>query len=185
MNGGCDRYRINVVNRIILVQMSDFNPAVLKALRVAAGAAFKRPVDVQLRITSLRYAYDPSREQYDSPRLLTRLKHFKQGVGDKILGVVDVDLFSPGFDYIYGEADVPAGIATLSLHRLHAEFFDEAPDQALFEERAVKEAVHELGHLFGLGHCRDKKCVMRFCPNPEDVDWKTRDICGRCALKLR
>jgi len=169
---------------IILVQMSDFNPAVLEVLRGSAEAAFKRPVEIRPRITSLSYAYDPIREQYKSPRLLMMLKHLKRQTADKVLGVVDVDLYSPGFDYIYGEADIPAGLATLSLHRLHPEFFGEAPNQALFEERAVKEAVHELGHLFGLGHCRDKKCVMRFCPNPEDVDWKTRDICPRCALKL-
>ena len=170
---------------IILVQMSDFNPAVLEALRGAAEAAFTRSVEIRQRITRLTYAYDPIREQYKSPLLLTRLKHFKRGAGDKILGVVDVDLYSPGFDYIYGEADIADGIATLSLHRLHPEFSGHHHDRALFEERAVKEAVHELGHLFGLGHCRDKKCVMRFCPNPEDVDQKTRDICGRCALKLR
>ena len=170
---------------IILVQMSDMGSAVLEALRGAAEAAFRRTVEIRQRITSLAYAYDAIREQYDSPKLLTRLKHLKRGAGDKMLGVVDVDLYSPGFDYIYGEADIAAGIATLSLHRLHPEFFGEAPDRALFEERAVKEALHELGHLFGLGHCRDKKCVMRFCPNPEDVDQKTRDICGRCALKLR
>jgi archaemetzincin len=170
---------------IILVQMSDFDPAVLEVLREAAGAAFRRPVEVRQRITSLAYAYDRIREQYDSPKLLTRLKHVKRRGADKILGVVDVDLYSPGFDYIYGEADVAAGIATLSLHRLHPEFFGEAHDRALFEERAVKEGVHELGHLFGLLHCRDKKCVMRFCPNPQDVDEKTRNICGRCATKLR
>jgi len=170
---------------IILVQMSDFNPAVLEVLRGAVEAAFRRPVEIRQRIASLSYAYDAIREQYDSPRLLARLKHIKRQAEDKILGIVDVDLYSPGFDYIYGEADVAAGMATLSLRRLHPEFFGQAHDQALFEERAVKEALHELGHLFGLGHCRDKKCVMRFCPDPEDVDEKTRDICGRCALKLR
>jgi archaemetzincin len=169
---------------IIMVQTSDFDSAILGALRGAAEAAFKLPVEVRQRINSLNYAYDPIREQYKSPLLLTRLNRIKRDLGDKILGVVDVDLYSPGFDYVYGEADITTGIGTLSLHRLHPEFFGEAPNGALFEERAIKEAVHELGHLFGLGHCCDKKCVMRFCPNPNDVDEKTRDICGRCALKL-
>ena len=169
---------------IILVQMSDFNPAILEVLRDGAQAAFARPVEIRQRINNLNYAYASIREQYKSPMLLTRLKHLKRGAEDKMLGVVDVDLYSTGFDYIYGEADVAAGIGTLSLQRLRPEFFGEPHDQALFEERAVKEAVHELGHLFGLVHCRDKKCVMRFCPNPEDVDEKSRDICTRCQSKM-
>ena len=169
---------------IVLVQLSDFNPAVLETLRGAVELAFMRPVEIRQRIANLSYAYDAMREQYKSPLLLTRLKHLKRQPGDKMLGIVDVDLYSTDFDYIYGEADISLGIATLSLYRLHAEFFDKAHDHSLFEERAVKEAVHELGHLFGLVHCRDKKCVMRFCPNPEDVDYKTRHICQRCALKL-
>ena len=52
---------------IILVQMSDFDPAVLEVLREAAEAAFRRPVEIRRRITSLGYAYDRIREQYDSP----------------------------------------------------------------------------------------------------------------------
>jgi archaemetzincin len=170
---------------IILIQMSDFNPAVLEALSGAVETAFKRPVEIRRRISNLDYAWDPAREQYKSPRLLTRLKHFKRCETDKSIGVVDVDLYSTGFDYIYGEADVAAGICTLSLFRLHPEFFGEPRNESIFEERAVKEAVHELGHLFGLVHCRAKKCVMRFCPDPENVDEKTRYICARCTQKLR
>jgi archaemetzincin len=169
---------------IILLQMSDFDPSVLKVLKNAAEAAFKVSVEVRNAARSLAYAYDPIREQFDSPMLLARLKKVKRERGDKLLGVVDVDLFSTGFDYVYGEADVAEGIATLSLARLHPEFAGETPDREIFEERAVKEGVHELGHLFGLLHCRDKKCVMRFCPNPEYVDEKPRNICPRCSEKL-
>ena len=164
--------------------MSDFESSVLSVLKTSVEDSFHAVVEVRKSIRSLAYAYDPIREQYDSPMLLERLRKMKRERGGKLLGIVDVDLFSPGYDYIYGEADVPAGIATLSLHRLRPEFFGEPSDRTLFEERAVKEAVHELGHLFGLVHCRDRKCVMRPCPNPENVDEKSRHICARCSTKL-
>jgi archaemetzincin len=170
--------------KVVLVQMSDFGPDVLNALKQAVEAAFSCPVELRPSIHDLAYAWDPIREQYDSPMLLERLKKVKHERGDKLLGIVDVDLFSPGFDYVYGEADVAEGIATLSLARAHPEFFGELPNRALFEERAVKEGVHELGHLFGLVHCRDKRCVMRFCPEPEYLDHKTRYVCQRCQGKL-
>ncbi|HIC98260.1 MAG TPA: matrixin family metalloprotease, partial [Pyrodictiaceae archaeon] len=35
-------------------------------------------------------------------------------------------------------------------------------DKELFKLRALKEAMHEIGHVLGLLHCTDKRCVMHF-----------------------
>jgi archaemetzincin len=34
------------------------------------------------------------------------------------------------------------------------------------------EAVHELGHAFGLTHCEKSRCVMHFSNSLQDTDFK-------------
>jgi archaemetzincin len=46
--------------------------------------------------------------------------------------------------------------------------------------RTLIEAVHELGHLQGLGHCPDRRCVMHFSNCLLDTDRKQPDFCSRC-----
>jgi len=72
----------------------------------------------------------------------------------------------------------------IALPRLRQSFYDLPEDEALFHQRAVKEAVHELGHTYGLGHCRNPHCVMSFSNSLLDVDRKERDFCFPCRRKL-
>ncbi len=173
------------MGRIILVLMSSVDKYVLAALKEGLGGTFNRRVEVRVKNSSLDYAYDSSRMQYLSPRLLLRLGRMKKARGDKIVGLVDVDLYSPGFDFVFGEADVAAGIATVSLYRLRQEYYAQPPDSNVFEERAVKEAIHELGHLYGLGHCPNPKCVMHFSTSLSSVDRKAKMFCAKCIQRLR
>jgi archaemetzincin len=102
------------------------------------------------------------------------------GLRDKTLGVIDLDLYVPGLNFVFGEADPGSGVCVISLTRLRQEFYGRAPDEELFLKRAVKEAVHELGHLYGLPHCTDRRCVMYFSNSLPDTDKKTRRFCERC-----
>ncbi len=111
------------LGRIILVLMSGIEDSVLAVLKKGLEHAFNRRVEVCAKIGKLERAYDAGRRQYQSPQLLSRLRSIKKDCGDKIVGLVDVDLYSPGFDYVFGEADVTAGVATVSIHRLRPEFY--------------------------------------------------------------
>ena len=70
----------------------------------------------------------------------------------------------------FGEADIAGRKALISLKRLRQEFYSLPRNENLFRERAVKEAVHELGHTYGLKHCPlelvsifgEKKYISRF-----------------------
>ena len=48
------------------------------------------------------------------------------------------------------------------------------------QERLVKEAVHELGHTFGLRHCDDWRCVMTSSHAVERLDVKDAGFCLPC-----
>jgi archaemetzincin len=129
-------------------------------------------------------AYNSTRQQYHSTQLLGKLHNLSEHGGKKILGVTSFDLFIPIFTFVFGEAQVGGSVALMSAHRLRQEFYGLPGNRDLFFARAEKEATHELGHAFGLTHCRSFDCVMRFSNSVEDVDMKASDFCTLCDAKL-
>jgi archaemetzincin len=47
-----------------------------------------------------------------------------------------------------------------------------------------KETLHELGHILGLEHCPNPRCVMSFSNSIYDVDRKEARFCEMCKKKL-
>lgn len=130
-------------------------------------------------------AYDQSRDQYCSPYLLKVLGLHLPADALRLLGITDSDIYVPQFNYVFGQAAVGGKYCIISTHRLHPEFYGEPQNDELFENRSVKEAVHELGHTFNLRHCSDDQCVMRFSNNISDTDRKSAEFCGECAERLQ
>lgn len=103
---------------------------------------------------------------------------------DKVLGICNLDAYSENFNFIFGEAQYQGRISAIYLPRLGQEFYGLSPNDPLFFQRAAKEAVHELGHSFGLAHCTLPSCVMYFSNSLSDTDEKGKEFCGRCKLAL-
>ena len=103
---------------------------------------------------------------------------------ERVLGVVDVDLYAADLNFVFGEADPKEGVAVISLARLRQEFYGLAPNESLFHERILKEAVHELGHTYSLGYCPDPACVMHFSNSLKDTDIKKSSFCLKCHPRL-
>jgi len=121
-------------------------------------------------------AFDRLRDQYRADRLLEAVRH---AVAGRVLGVVDRDLYADGFNFVFGMAESPGRAALISVTRLRL-----GTDAARFQSRMLKEAVHELGHTFGLTHCRRPVCVMYFSNSLADTDRKGADFCPECQVKL-
>lgn len=133
---------------------------------------------------SLEGTYDVVRKQYYSTKLLERLLSHRAGDETKLLGVADVDLFIPPLSFVFGEAQFDNPASIVSVHRLRQEFYGLPEDVELLYLRCEKEAVHELGHSFGLIHCKDYRCVMYLSYSVEDIDLKSNSFCRRCRETL-
>jgi archaemetzincin len=127
------------------------------------------------------FAYNPVRGQYHSTEILKRLLQDPNVESWRILGVTDVDLYIPILTFVFGEAQLGNPGALVSTHRLHPEFYGMPKDPQLLQARLLKEAIHELGHTFGLHHCPDYLCVMSASHSVERIDLKQADFCRACT----
>ena len=166
----------------MLVGVGGVDPSML--LRVAEKASKHLPVEGEWLVSSERIeppmsAFDWGRMQFRADEvnytLYTTFRSFV-GEGVKIVAVVEGDGYVEGMNFVFGLATPEAGVATVYTRRLES--------GGKLEERLVKEVLHELGHLLGLGHCKDKKCVMSFSLNLAEVDVKGPGFCVECSLKL-
>jgi archaemetzincin len=126
------------------------------------------------------YAYNTFRGQYNSSKILSRLVEKHPPDAAKILAITNIDLCTPILDYVFGAAQLNGKTAIVSTHRLRPEFYNKPANEKLLLERTLKEALHELGHTFGLVHCLHYECAMHFSPNVKDIDNKKSSYCPSC-----
>ena len=122
-------------------------------------------------------AYDPNRGQWMAERILNKMKEIEWNA-DRVVGILDVDIFVRGLNFVFGLAEIGGKHCVVSIFRLRT------PDENLFKERVMKEVIHELGHTFGLGHCPNKNCVMSFSNSIKEVDRKGSNFCEECVTRL-
>jgi len=125
--------------------------------------------------------FHAARKQYNSTSLLAELNRAIGPGDDIVLGVTEVDLFIPVLTFVFGEAVLNGNVAVVSARRLDDTYYGLATNDALKRERLQKEALHELGHAFGLLHCEKFFCVMHSSTSVEDVDLKGSKYCPKCA----
>jgi archaemetzincin len=130
------------------------------------------------------YAFDRKRGQYNSTMILNDVQSFAVHRMDlnRVLAMIDVDIYTSGLNFVFGEAYVAGKAGLISLWRLKPEFYGEAADSGAFELRTLKESVHELGHTLGLAHCPKSYCVMHFSNSIFEVDKKQSLFCDQCYL---
>ncbi len=170
-------------DRIIIVPIGKVQWWLLEEVSDAFEPAFPLPASV---IEAVPFPYElvvREREQIRATDLIGLLA--SRGLKGLVTGIIDYDIFASGLEYLFGEADPVEGISVVSIARFREEFFGREPDQALLRNRLVKEALHEMGHLYSLRHCPEKTCIMHFSGDVEITDQKTESFCPDCRGTLK
>jgi archaemetzincin len=171
------------VKPIHLIPLTNGNGALgldrLEHLAATLARIFRTPCRIRPDTFDMAFSYDAGRRQYYSTAILQRLERASDPDA-RILGVTPCDLYVPVLTFVFGEAQLDGNCAVVSTARLGDEFYGLPPREELFRERLVKEAAHELGHTFGLRHCRDWRCVMTSSHAVERLDVKGAEFCSAC-----
>ncbi|RXE56676.1 hypothetical protein ABH15_00365 [Methanoculleus taiwanensis] len=168
--------------RIVLVPMDELEPGVLPELREGLRRVFRQEVTIGERVDLPGSAKNDTRGQYEAGTVLGALLDAGGGY-DRVLGITAADLYVPGLNFVFGVARERN--AVISFHRLRQSFYHLPEDREVFSRRVLVEAVHELGHTFGLSHCGDPACVMYFSQTIADTDRKGPAFCPACHPELR
>jgi len=114
-------------------------------------------------------ALNNQRGQYDANALISFLDTFKnKGIA---IWILPCDIYCQGFNFVFGIAK-PYSCAVLSTARLNT--------VGLIR----KEAIHEIGHILGLTHCKEP-CVMAYSNSLPEVMRKSDELCEKCRRRLR
>jgi archaemetzincin len=158
---------------------------VLPSLRAELARTFACSCEIRSGRLDAAFARHDYRGQYNSSEILARMRTMAPPDARCLLGVTELDLFIPILTFVFGEAEVGGRCAVVSTHRLQQSFYGLPADPALERLRLVKEAIHELGHTFGLAHCEDYRCVMAPSHAVEWIDLKGAAFCPDCAAAAR
>jgi archaemetzincin len=169
---------------VVPIYLSD-RARLVEKLGAALGEIFQQRIRIRTPWFDPETTYDSSRGQYNSSSMLRLLLGESNPEAGKILGVTSVDLFTPILTYVFGEAQLDGRAAVVSIHRLQPEAYGLPADEMLLFDRLEKEAVHELGHTYGLIHCPEPSCVMRASRYVEEIDLKMAPFCRVCLETIR
>jgi archaemetzincin len=170
--------------KINLVPCGPVSNEVLAFLEEGLRREFGAEVVGQREIPVPEGAYTPERRQYQADAFVTLAPAETLNRRNLALVVTDVDLYVPRLNFVFGLADVRRRAAVISLARLNPAFYGQTRNPGLLNERALKEAVHELGHLLGLGHCANPACIMFFSNTLADTDRKGPGFCPICRKQV-
>ncbi|MFX1376405.1 MAG: archaemetzincin family Zn-dependent metalloprotease [Promethearchaeota archaeon] len=182
--------------KIYLLKIGEIDPSILHDLKKNLKTEFNNfniKVEILKEGLKLRKTdFNSMKKQYKAPNLLKKIIEIsKKKDLFRVLGILDEDIYSKNYNFIFGLAERGYHSALISVARLRENFYIKSSDlyrkldsKEKFRERVLKEAKHELGHTFGLKHCK-KRCIMQFSNSLADTDKKPVEYCDTCSSILK
>jgi len=101
-----------------------------------------------------------------------------------VLGLTATDLWPGGeWNFVFGQASLVDRVGVWSLYRYGNPDADEA-SFLKFLLRALKVALHETGHMYGIEHCLSFKCGMNGSNSLPETDESPLAYCSECSAKI-
>lgn len=162
--------------KIRIIDAGNHPVSLLYFLKERVEEIFKQNCCFSREEINIGFAFVKERNQFLADVLLKFLKIYNPD-GEKVVFLIEKDLFTPGYNFIFGKAELGKKFSIVSTARLSTK------KEEVYYERCSKEVNHELGHNFGLIHCDNKNCVMFFSNTISDTDRKSYKLCERCVKK--
>ena len=172
------------MQKIIISPIENIDACNYQLLGQEIHQTFGFQTEIKSLLQNVNFAYDLTRDQYHSTTILEKLASTLPSQAIKVVAITNEDLFIPILTHVYGEAQLAGKACIVSIFRLQ-EGLSLANIAKEFENRIIKEVLHELGHTFNLRHCNDKACIMHYCHSIKDVDRKSDQLCRYCKILLK
>jgi archaemetzincin len=170
---------------LALVALDAVDPEILRHLSTAIADLLSLPVRILPSKSLPGHTYHGERNQHYSTQLLEYLLGCEDHCEPfRVLGITAVDLYIPIFTFVFGEAQLDGKTAIISTFRPRGEPGGVKTPRAVLLDRLLKLSLHELGHTFGLPHCRREGCLMKFAANLEQLDRHKLEFCEYCRILL-
>ncbi len=170
---------------VAVVPIGDVSEIAIKTIAAHIQGYLGLATDILPPLEHPSYALNHRRLQYNAAVIIKTLALRKFCDHDKVIGILNVDLFLPIFEHVFGEAVQDGKYALTSLYRLGRNPDGSTSSRPLVLERAAKVALHETGHLFNATHCMDERCLMHFSGKVIDLDKAPLSFCRYCSIYLR
>jgi len=167
--------------KITVAQLGNIPEEILTAVTTELRETFGLATETTKPMEIPKELCNYIRQQYPGPLVL---KFISTKFLGRVIGITNEDLYAEDLNFIFGQAYSPGNIGVVSIIRLDPSFYKLKENKKLLIERAVKETIHEVGHMLGLGHCSDWGCVMSFSNTIADVDRKTKNLCSACKKRV-
>ena len=164
---------------IYIYRYDDFPEAKAKRLRDQLLQVYPSVILVNTSILLPKECYYKPRDRYKGTGLLDNLMKFRNGgyaLGLTRKIIYDKNEISPTFG-IFGISYIGDSVSVISL--LSPKTFKPLSDDDMQELM-----LHELGHAFGLPHCKDERCMMVDAEHGYKFA-QTQSFCDDCTKFLK